>query len=324
MANCLVTGGFGFVGRHLVRMLVERGDKVTVFDIVPGSKFLDDIKDNFSSRVGDLGNWVHVTGTVRNNQIDIIYHLGSVIPPLSETSPDIAFFGNVVGTFNILEAARLFDVKTVVFTSTQSSYSEGDPLIPDNFPQRPNTFYGITKVCGERLGEGYWMKHKVDFRGVRYPIINGPGRMLEVPGQFLVWAQQMPALGRPFKVFVEPETEVATLYVKDAAKALIDLAEADSSKLTLRVYSLLGYSITARGLVELVKKYIPNADLSFRVNEAIMEQLRKLNMVRRMDSSTAERDWGFKPVFGPEEALQDYIKQCTEHRQLLDYPIPDW
>jgi len=212
----------------------------------------------------------------------------------------------------------------VVFTSTQSSYSEGDPLIPDNFPQRPNTFYGITKVCGERLGEGYWMKHKVDFRGVRYPIINGPGRMLEVPGQFLVWAQQMPALGRPFKVFVEPETEVATLYVKDAAKALIDLAEADSSKLTLRVYSLLGYSITARGLVELVKKYIPNADLSFRVNEAIMEQLRKLNMVRRMDSSTAERDWGFKPVFGPEEALQDYIKQCTEHRQLLDYPIPDW
>ena len=324
MANCLVTGGFGFVGRHLVRMLVERGDKVTVFDVTPGSKFLDDIKDKFSSRVGDLSNWVHVAETVRDNQIDIIYHLGAVIPPITETSPATAFAVNVVGTFNILEAARLFNVKTVVYTSTQSTYSEGDKLIPDDFPQRPTTFYGITKVCGERLGEGYWMKHKVDFRGVRYPIINGPGRMLEVPGQFVVWAQQMPALGRPFKVFVEPETEVPTLYVKDAAKALIDLAEADGSKLTLRVYSLLGYSITARELVELVKKHIPDADLSFRVNEAIMEQLRKLSISRCMDSSAAERDWGFKPAFGPEEALLDYIKQCTEHRHLLDYPIPDW
>jgi len=90
------------------------------------------------------------------------------------------------------------------------------------------------------------------------------------------------------------------------------------------VYSLLGYSITARELVELVKKHIPDADLSFRVNEAIMEQLRKLSISRCMDSSAAERDWGFKPTFGPEEALLDYIKQCTEHRHLLDYPIPDW
>jgi len=324
MAKCLVTGGFGFIGRHLVRMLVERGDKVTVFDIVPGSKFLEDIKGGFNYKVGNLDAWVDVAEAVRQNKIDIIYHLGAVVPPLSETSPAAAFSGNVVGIFNILEAARLFDVKTVIFTSTQSSYSEGEPLIPDDFPQRPGTFYGITKVCGERLGEGYRMKHKVDFRGVRYPIINGPGRMLEVPGQFVVWAQQMPALGRPFKVFVEPEIEVATLYVKDAAKALIDLAQADAAKLTLRVYSLFGYSITARGLVELVKKYIPKADLSFRVNKTIMEQLRRLNLARRMDSSAAQRDWGFKPAFGPEEALQDYIKQCREYRDLLDYPIPDW
>jgi len=324
MANCLVTGGFGFVGRRLVRLLVERGDKVTVFDIMPGSRFLEDIKDDFNYKVGNLGNWVDVAETVRHNKIDIIYHLGAVVPPLSEASPATTFFGNVMGMFNILESARLFDVKEVIFTSTQSSYSEGDSLTPDNFPQRPSTFYGITKVCGERLGEGYWMKHKVDFRGVRYPTINGPGRMLEVPGQFVVWAQQMPALGRPFKVFVEPETEVSTLYVQDAAKALIDLAEADASKLTLRIYSLFGYSITARGLVELVKKYIPKADLSFRVNKAIMEQVYRLDLARRMDYSAAQRDWGFKPAFGPEEALQDYIKQCTEYRNLLDYPIPDW
>lgn len=325
MANCLVTGGFGFVGRNLVRMLVERGDKVTVFDIVTGSKFLEDIKDKFNARVGDLANWVHVAEAVRNNKIDVIYHLGAVIPtPTTEASPATGFYGNVVGTFNILEAASLFDVKTVIFVSTQSSYSEGDHFIPDDFSQRPSTIYGITKVCGERLGEGYWMKLNVDFRGVRYCLINGPGRMMEVPGQYLVWTQQMPALGRPFKVYVEPETECATLYVKDAAKALIDLAQADGSRLTQRIYSLFGYSISAQGLVDLVKKHIPNADLTFRVNKEMVERIRKLSMDRHMDSSPAERDWGFKPAFGPEEALQDYIKECTEHRELYDYPIPDW
>lgn len=324
MANCLVTGGFGFIGRHLVRMLVERGENVTVFDIVPGSKFLKDIKEKFSSVVGDLANLVHVAEAVRDNRISTIYHLGAVVPPLSETNPASAFSVNIVGTFNVLETARLLDVERVILASTGSTYSEGDPMIPDDFPQRPSTFYGITKVCDERLGEGYWMKHNVDFRGVRYAIVNGPGRMLEVPGQFVVWTQQMPALGRPFKVFVEPETEVATIYVKDAVKALIDLAEADGSRLTQRVYSLFGYSITAQELVKMVKEHVPGADVGFRVNEAIMEDLRKLNLARRMDSRPAERDWGFKAAFGPDETMEDYIRECTKHRNLLDYPIPDW
>jgi len=324
MANCLVTGGYGFIGRNLVRMLAGRGDRVTVFDVVSSSKFLDDIKSDFQSKVGDLANWVHVVEAVRENKIERIYHLGAIVPPLSETSPAAAFSSNVTGTFNILEAARLFDTKVVVFASTQSSYSDGDFIIKDEFLQRPSTFYGISKVCGERLGEGYWMKHKVNFRGVRYPIVQGPGRMLEVPGQFVVWIQQMAALGRPFRVFVGPETEVATLYVKDAVKALIDLAEADEARLTRRVYGLFGYSITAQGLVDLVKKHIPKADISFRVNEGIMEQLRKLNLARRMDSSLAERDWGFKANYDAEETLKEYISECSSKRTLYDYPIPAW
>jgi len=324
MANCMITGGFGFVGRHLTRMLLERGDKVTIFDVVPASKFLEDVMDRLTVKVGDLGNWVPVPEAGKENRIDTIYHIGAAIPPITEHDPSVAFYSNIVGTFNVLEAARLLDVHSVILASTQSSYEEGDAFIPDNYSQRPNTFYGMTKVCDERLGEAYWRKFGVNFRGVRYCIVNGPGRGGVNPGQFVIWTLQMAALGRPFKVFVEPYTEVATIYVKDAAKALIDLNDADESRLTKRVYSLFGYAVTAQQLVDVARKYLPGADLSFRVNAEMMQKVRDLNLPRRMDASPAERDWGFKPQFDLDRTLQDYIKQCAENRELLDYPIPEF
>ena len=325
MAHSLVTGGFGFVGRHLVRMLVERGDSVTAFDLIPHSPFLEDIKDKFRVKVGDLANWVHLAEAIREaGRIDTIYHVGAAIPPLTERDPSAAFNANIVGTFNVLEAARQFGVKSVIFASTQSTYSDGDAFIPDDYPQRPGTFYGMTKVCGERLGESYWRHFGVNFRGVRYCIVNGPGRGGVNPGQFVVWTLQMAALKRPFKVFVEPDVEVASIYVKDAAKALIDLNDAPESKLRQRVYGIMGYTVTARELVDVAKKYVPDADLTFRVNEEMMEKVRSLNLARRMDIEPAKQDWGFEPRFNLDRSMQDYLKECTEHRDLLNYPIPEF
>jgi len=320
----MITGGFGFVGRHLTRMLLEKGDKVTIFDVVTGSEFLNDVMDKLTVKVGDLSNWVHVAETVKDNKIDTIYHVGAAIPPSSENNPSAAFYANIVGTFNILEAARIFGVGSVIFTSTQSSYQEGDYLIPDNFPQRPDTFYGMTKVCGERLGEAYWRRYGLNFRGVRYCIVNGPGRGGINPGQFVVWTLQMAALNRPFKVFVEPDTKASTIYVMDAAKALIDLNNAEESKLTRRVYSIVGYSITAQQLVEGIKKYLPNAKLTFRVNKEMMQKVRDLNLERTMDISPAQNDWGFEPEFDLGRTIQDYINECTKNRHLLDYQIPEF
>ncbi len=324
MANCIVTGGFGFVGRHLVKMLLERGDKVTVFDVVPGSPFLEDIKGEFNARVGDLANMAHLVEAVRENQIETIYHVGAAIPPLTERDPSTAFNANVLGTQNILEVARLLGVKSVIFASTQSSYSDGDAFIPMDYPQRPGTFYGMTKVCGERMGEAYWRHFGVNFRGVRYCIVNGPGRGGVNPGQFVVWTLQMAALNRPFKVFVEPDAEVASIYVKDAAKALIDLNDADEARLRYRVYPIMGYTVTARQLVDIAKKYVPEADLSFRVNEDMMEKVRSLNLARRMDIEPAMKDWGFKPEYDLDASMGDYVAQCASHRDLLDYPIPEF
>ena len=324
MANSMITGGFGFVGRHLLRMLLERGDNVTVFDIVPSSPFLEDIKGEFAVKVGSLGNWSHVAEAITANKVDTVYHVGAAIPPLTERDPATAVDANIVGTYNILEAARLFNLKSVIFASTQSSYSDGDAFIPMDFPQRPGTFYGMTKVCGERMGESYWRHFGVNFRGVRYCIVNGPGRGGVNPGQFVVWTLQMAALKRPFKVFVEPDVEVASIYVKDAAKALIDLNDADEAKLRYRYYPIMGYTVTAQQLADVAKKYVPEADITFRVNAEMMAKVKSLNLARQMDIEPARTDWGFKPAFDLDASMQDYVKQCTENRDLLNYAIPEF
>jgi len=324
MANCLVTGGFGFVGRHLVRMLVERGDAVTVFDRAGNSPYLDDIKNRFKVKLGDFENLSHALEAVRDNAIDTIYHVGALIPPRSEWDPSFCFNANVLGTYHFLEAARLCGVKSFIYASTQSTYSDGDRFIPDDYPQRPNTFYGMTKLCGERLGEAYWQHHGVNFRGVRYCIVNGPGRTGVTPGMFVVWTLQMAALGRPFKVFVEPDVEVASIYVKDAAKVLIDLNDADETRLTRRVYNSMSYTVTARQLVDVAKKYIPGANLTFRVNEEMMGKIRALSLNRVMDLEPAQRDWGYRPSFDLDRTMQDYIAECKAHRALIDVPIPQF
>ncbi|MFC1992753.1 NAD-dependent epimerase/dehydratase family protein [Chloroflexota bacterium] len=323
MANSMITGGFGFIGRHLARMLLEKGDNVTIFDVVPGTPFLEDVMDKLTVKIGNLEDLVQVASTVQENKIDNIYHLGAILPPASEQNPSRTFATNVTGTFNVLEAARMFKVKNVLFTSTMVTYQKGDMFVPDDYPQRPETFYGMSKVCGERMGEVYWQKHGVNFRGVRYTIVNGPGRGGIAPGQIVVWTFQAAAMGKPFKAFLEADTEMGTIYVKDAAKLLIDLKDADESKLTRRVYTLPSTMISPQRLIDVAKKHVPGADISYKVNENMMNMVNSLNMARRLDPSLAEQDWNAKLAYDLDETMKDYIKQGKEFRNLLDYPIPE-
>lgn len=322
MANSLVTGGFGFVGRHLVRALLERGENITIFSRVPGSPFLQDVIDKLNIRAGSVDNWVQVASVVSENKIDTIYHVAACVGPIPEQEPSVAFNSNVIGSFNILEAARIFGVKSVIFTSSIASYQVGDSFVPDGYLQRPSSIYGMTKVCGERLGEAYWQRYGINFRGVRFTTVNGPGRSGIAAGLCVVWTLQMAALGRPFKVFLEPDTEFDTIYVKDAVRLLIELGDANEAKLTRRIYTLPSIRVTPRQLVEVAKKYIPNANLSYKISPRMMEAGHPF-LGRCFDSSFAERDWEATLEYDLDRMMQEYIKECSEHRELMDYPIPE-
>jgi UDP-glucose 4-epimerase len=148
----LVTGGAGFIGSHLVRRLVrERVGSVAVLDnFHRGSvENLTDSLDEIRLLRADLRNSAALCEALRG--IDLVYHLAAQSSVLgSEADPDYTFQTNVLGTFDLLRAARTHGVRRVVFTSSREVY--GDPIqlpVPESALLKPKNLYGASKVGGE-------------------------------------------------------------------------------------------------------------------------------------------------------------------------------
>ena len=231
--STLVTGGTGFIGAQVVRALLDKGEKdIVVFDINSCTQLIEDIKDEVTLVRGDLGNFSQVLNVVKTFQPGKIYHIGGLLSAPSDADPALSFRSNAMGTYHILEAAKLFNVTQVLFSSTIATYGYDirEEVINDFTVQRPQLFYGATKVFCEHMGLFYKRKYGLDFRGVRYPAIVGPG--VKTPGvvQYTSWVIEESAKGNPYTIYVNPEARCPVLYYKDAALALLKLSEAPLEK----------------------------------------------------------------------------------------------
>ena len=121
----LITGGAGFLGAELARVLLAKGDEVVLLDLAPNAERVSDIKSDVVLTAGNISYSSEVFNAVKDNRIERIYHLGSILSVPSNANPWAAFQVNVVGTVNVLEAARLFEVEQVIFPSTVATYGIG-------------------------------------------------------------------------------------------------------------------------------------------------------------------------------------------------------
>ena len=140
MRKALVTGGAGFVGLEVARQLLAEGEAdITVFSRNPSARRLGDLADMVTAVAGDVGNFSHVLDVVKASKPRVIYHLGAMLSAPSDADPASAIQTNAMGTFYILEAARLFDVEQVIFSSSVGTYGYGlsDEPIDDMTIQRP-------------------------------------------------------------------------------------------------------------------------------------------------------------------------------------------
>ena len=297
--NILVTGGTGFIGAELARTLVSRGENVVLFDIYPNYARIGDIKDKVKVVQGNLAYWAEVFNAVKNYNIEGIYHTGSMLSATSEASPWASFQTNVAGTMHILEAARLFGVGKVVFTSTLATYGLACPaVVTDETIQRPITMYGCGKLYCEVLGMYYRNRFDMDFRTVRYPAVIGPG--INTPGiaQWNAWMIEYPALGKPFECYVTEDTKVPVLYFKDAVRAVDMIFQAPKEQIKMVNYNVGGVtpSRTAKELEQAVKSHIPDAQISYKPDPKTMEVFRSMN-VDVFDDSKARQEWRWQPLY---------------------------
>ena len=317
----LITGGAGFIGLEVVRLLLSRGDKPPlVMSRNPSLKRLGDVADEVEVMRGDLGNFSHVLEAVKKARPQVIYHLGATLSVPSEADPASAMQTNAMGTFHVLEAARLFDVPQVVFASSVGTYGTDirDDTIDDATIQRPQLFYGMTKVFGEHMGLFYRRKHGLDFRGIRYPSIIGPG--VRTPGavQYTSWVIESCAQGRPYVIWVEPETRVPVMYIKDAALATVQLAQAPRQAITTVNYLVNGVTPTpsAGDLAGAVRSKIAGAQVEFKPDMEIQRLIQE--SLRPLDDRKARQEWGWNPSYDLQGLVDDFLQELAAHPHRYD------
>jgi threonine 3-dehydrogenase len=311
----LITGGLGFIGTYLARALLNQGEEVVLFDVVTHSPLIKEIKQKVEIVQGDVSSWAEVLEVVKQFKIDGIYHTGALLSASAEEKPITAYNVNAGGTFNVLEAARLFNIKRVMYLSTIASYGLGIPeTVNEDTLQMPISMYGVTKVFCERLGEYYYRKFGVDFRGVRLPAVIGPGRGAGGASAYSTLMISEPALGRPYQVFVEEDVRMPLLYIQDAVDCLVRLYKADNASLKRRVYCIAGFSPTAREISEAVKNVLPKADLKFKPDREMTEIVR--SWPRFVDETRAGEEWGWKTQYLLDESVKDFIEQIQKHPEI--------
>jgi threonine 3-dehydrogenase len=237
----------------------------------------------------------------------------------SEKKTWASFQSNVVGTFNVLEAARLEKVDQVIYSSTIATYSKDiqSNVIDDFTLQRPTTMYGATKVFGELLGRVYARKYGIDFRGVRFPSVIGPGAKTAHMSIYHAWAIEEPLKGNPYEIYVEPETRVPAIYFKDAVRALWLLSRAKREQIPTMVYIIAGITppYSAKELAEVVRSRIPGARLTFKPDSALMELIKEIGTLQFNDER-ALSEWGWESSYSLPQMVDDFIKEFNQNRSL--------
>ncbi len=159
MARSLVTGGQGFIGGHLCRALIERGDDVVVLDLAdaPGRALaLHGIAGQVELFEGDVADRSAVDPAVRG--ADSVFHLAAqtLVGPAAE-DPEGTFRSNVEGTWTVLEACRRAEVKAVVVASSDKAYGPSDSLPYRETDQlTPAAPYEGSKAAADVISRSYW------------------------------------------------------------------------------------------------------------------------------------------------------------------------
>lgn len=222
MATALVTGGAGFIGSHIVRGLLTRGDSVRVFDNYSTGKHdnLAELAKQVELIEGDIRDADRIKTAAKG--VDVIYHLaamGSV--PKSVDQPMAANDNNATGTLNVLIAARDNGVGRVVYSSSSSAYGD-TPTLPkiETMMPRPLSPYAVSKLAAEQYCLAFSHCYGLATVSLRYFNVFGPRQ--DPSSQY---AAAIPALvsrmlsGKPPIIFGDGEQTRDFCYVENVVEA---------------------------------------------------------------------------------------------------------
>ena len=307
--NILVTGGAGFIGSHLVDMLLKEDiAKVVVFDnfVRGGTHNLkhalkDDRLELFQVK-GDITSIDEVNAVTK--EVDGVFHLASLSLPYCQEYPRSALNVNIIGTFNLLDACIRNNVRRIVFTSSSSVYGNAvySPM-DEKHPFEYRDIYAATKLAGETLFRAFYYKYGLEYVALRFMNIYGP--RLDYSGAYVAIIMKIiDSLENNLSPIIYGDGSQAFdfVFVKDACRSLI---LAMNSSLTCNAYNISsGKQISILDLCKSIQK-IMNKNIPI---ELLSKDADKYLVSNRIGSTEkAKSELGFEVSVSLENGLEQVI-----------------
>ena len=260
----MVTGGAGFIGNRIVRKLVERGEEVVCFDLAPPRANLEPYMDRIQFYRGDISQLPHLLEAVNRHRVDRIIHMAALLPPDTEDRPHFGMQVNIQGTNNVFEAARWTGIERVVYASSIAAFGVqetfGERPVNEDDLTAPINVYGMTKAANDFAAQKYNSLYGLDLRGVRICTVFGHGRVTGMTGIIGGLLMSYPAVGRAISMPFHQDEPSPMIHAEDAAEIFVRVAL--SGSLNHRVYISGGHLATIKDMADLVKRFIPEADIT--------------------------------------------------------------
>jgi nucleoside-diphosphate-sugar epimerase len=307
--NILITGA-GLIGAHTARQATEAGNKVVLFDLSPNRDYIQKIVGNERADVvaADVRDLPALLSALERFNVDTLIHTAGLIGSRVQENSYTGATNNILGTINVLEAARLRRLRRVVYVSTFGAYDRSkinDSVVRETHPIGGHNLYATTKVCSEHLVHAYVGMYKLDTVIIRPGGVFGRG--FYVGGSTVGRVMRDLALniikGESFTIDAKTYGPNEYVYGKDVALALLLACQAENLK--QRIYNAgTGVVTGPEELARTVKELAPSVEVQV-TGSADPDRSKYIPM----DISVSRAELGYAPNFTLKEALRDYMDE---------------